>query len=581
MPNNGNEMANRYVDPGAGPGLVGSGSDQVPVDEFAGSDWIPDQVNACSDEMLSQADAFLERDAGLWTVEHVTDESVYDPDIFGGEAEYFPDDFGNEVDYGGTDYGSETASNQAYTGSGSASNQVYPDNAADTYDSPVYLDNDVEQYLHDQASIQSNGERDFYLETTDKGKIKNTLVNITTVLMNDEALKMRLGYDEFLDRPIFRDRLPWKGPGTPRVGVWEDSDTAQAKVYIAQKYGIENNGQFEVALQSVFFNRNNRVNSLVDRLNMLPTWDGQHRIPTLLHDFLGADVSDYNTEVTCVFLKAALWRARCGGSPFDYVPALIGAQGIGKSKFCKMLNLNDAFYSELKAVEGKDAIIGLHGHWIIEIGELLAMKKASEVEAVKAFITATKDDYRGVYARYSREVPRHQVFIATTNKISFLTDKTGNRRWLPIQCSRKRENWNDELLLTARGHAYIEQVWSEAIAELRNDSHNWTRTPLFVIPNHVRDELLRFQEEAEEPDERVGLIQRYLESFAVGQLTCIPDLRENALGRDIHAKVDRKESNDIADIMDNQMPGWQRVGLQRVAGYGPQRCWKKIEPTKW
>ena len=63
---------------------------------------------------------------------------------------------------------------------------------------------------------------------------------------------------------------------------------------------------------------------------------------------------------------------------------------------------------------------------------MLAVKSA--IEGVKSSVTAKSDEYRGAYARESEKRYRTCVFVGTTNDAQFLVDKTGNRRFLPLEC---------------------------------------------------------------------------------------------------------------------------------------------------
>ena len=57
-----------------------------------------------------------------------------------------------------------------------------------------------------------------------------------------------------------------------------------------------------------------------------------------------------------------------------------------------------------------------------------------DVEGIKAFITSTVDVIRPKYGHETEQRPRTCVLAGTTNNPHFLTDKTGNRRFLPVEC---------------------------------------------------------------------------------------------------------------------------------------------------
>ncbi|MDK7829801.1 VapE domain-containing protein, partial [Enterococcus faecalis] len=73
----------------------------------------------------------------------------------------------------------------------------------------------------------------------------------------------------------------------------------------------------------------------------------------------------------------------------------------------------------------------LQGVWIMEMGELSATKKA-DIEATKHFISKQEDIFRVAYGRHKSYFKRRCVFWGTTNDNEFLRDKTGNRRFWPV-----------------------------------------------------------------------------------------------------------------------------------------------------
>ncbi|ELK38796.1 hypothetical protein D478_27831, partial [Brevibacillus agri BAB-2500] len=73
----------------------------------------------------------------------------------------------------------------------------------------------------------------------------------------------------------------------------------------------------------------------------------------------------------------------------------------------------------------------IQGVWINEIGELTGMSK-SEANAVKQFLSRTEDIYREPFGRRTSNYPRRCVFFGTTNDSEFLKDRTGNRRFWPV-----------------------------------------------------------------------------------------------------------------------------------------------------
>ena len=84
------------------------------------------------------------------------------------------------------------------------------------------------------------------------------------------------------------------------------------------------------------------------------------------------------------------------------------------------------------------------------------MKK--DIDANKRFIDSARDTRRQAYARRATTIPRHCVFVITTNNKMCLTDMTGNRRYPIIVCHNKARHYVEI------PDGYIQQVWAEVFA---------------------------------------------------------------------------------------------------------------------
>jgi putative DNA primase/helicase len=160
-------------------------------------------------------------------------------------------------------------------------------------------------------------------------------------------------------------------------------------------------------------------------------WDEIKRLDTLLIDYLGAKDTAYTRAVMRKSLTAAVARAMEPGCKYDYMPILVGPQGIGKSTFLRYLG-RQWFSDSLQTFEGKEASEMIQGIWINEIGELSGFNR-SETNAVKQFLSKTEDVYREPFGKRTNPYPRHCVFFGTTNDVEFLKDSTGNRRLMKVR----------------------------------------------------------------------------------------------------------------------------------------------------
>jgi predicted P-loop ATPase len=114
------------------------------------------------------------------------------------------------------------------------------------------------------------------------------------------------------------------------------------------------------------------------------------------------------------------------------VLVLEGGQGLRKSGLFQAL-ADEWFADTAIDVTNKDSRMLAACSWVIELAELAAVKRG-ENEAHKAFFSQSVDRFRPPYAAAIEAFPRCCVFVATTNPRTYLTDETGNRRYLPVHC---------------------------------------------------------------------------------------------------------------------------------------------------
>lgn len=403
-------------------------------------------------------------------------------------------------------------------------------------------------------------------------KVKQTIDNIATVLRQDPMLAGKIKYDVVGQRPKYLGQLPWHDEGDT-IGEWADFDDSNLKAYLETNYDLKGKENYNDAFNKIL--NENRFNPIIDFLEALPEWDGKKRIDTLLHDLLGAEKSDYTAAVMHMFLMGALSRAYNPGCKFDYLLVLVGTQGAHKSYFLRRLAMADMWFDDnLNTIEGKEAAERLRGKWILELAELLAIKKQKDVEAIKAFITTQADSYRAPYERHSQDRKRFCVFAATTNDESFLTDRTGNRRFLPVKINKAlqpQQFWEDSDLITST----FRQVWAEALHRF-NEAN---KKPRLVLSEKMQNAAIEKQMAFLEDDPWVGLTQVYLDKTEKERI-CVMDIWRGALDEEKTPR--RAESNRILAILRNEVEGWHEVGKQRT-DYGRKVCFErdKSKENEW
>lgn len=339
---------------------------------------------------------------------------------------------------------------------------------------------------------------------------------------------------------------------------WCDSDDADTREYIERVYKIYSTQKCDDALRIVFRERSyNPVTELIDSL----VWDGVSRIHTFLAKWMKCEDTPYTREVSRLIFAGGIHRIYNPGCKFDDTPVLIGTkQGEGKSTFVRWLSMRDDFFTEVTEIEGQKGMEAVEGAWICEMGELLALTRAKDVEAVKSFMTRQVDHYRKPYDKRPTDYPRMCIFIGTTNKEQFLTDKTGNRRFYPVKVSQSGYELFDHKKEIQED---IRKCWAEA-------KYMYDRGELLPYADRsLLDEIRERQAGSVEDDYRVGMIEAYLEEKV---MTCCIDIWQNALGNEC-TKPTKRDSMEISLIMSG-MKDWEKSEKTvRFGEYGPQKCW--------
>lgn len=332
------------------------------------------------------------------------------------------------------------------------------------------------------------------LSFTKNGKLVTDYQSLLLILENDPKLKGLVGLNTFKGLPELRRKAPWQRIETE---YWTDTDDAQLRGYLSTHYGAEAPGLVRDALMAAM--ERNAFNPVREYIEG-EVWDGTPRVERVLIKYLGAEDSEYVRTVTRKMLVAAVARIYQPGCKFDYMITLVGKQGIGKSLLIYKLG-NGWTSDSLPDLRSTKAYEALDGVWLMEIGELVAMKKADR-ESIKLFISKTEDTYRKAYARNTTVNKRTCIFIGTTNDEDFLNDSTGARRFLVIDTDEdkvKERVWN------GLDKAEVAQIWAEA-KELYDAGEN-----IMAMPEPVHEEAKAQQESHSSENALVGIIGEFLE----------------------------------------------------------------------
>ncbi|WP_418499706.1 VapE domain-containing protein [Flagellimonas sp.] len=164
----------------------------------------------------------------------------------------------------------------------------------------------------------------------------------------------------------------------------------------------------------------------------LPKWDGETDYISELASRVKTDDDEF---FKVAFKKWLVGMVGCGLDDTTINQTAIifsGVQGLGKSTFIRNIlpkELRQYAYSGMINPNSKDTLVLLAERLIIDMDELSSLNRKGNNE-VKELITKEKIQLRRPYGRITESYPRRASFAGSVNDEKFLTDMTGNRRFL-------------------------------------------------------------------------------------------------------------------------------------------------------
>ena len=199
-----------------------------------------------------------------------------------------------------------------------------------------------------------------------------------------------------------------------------------------------------------------RYNPVLEWLDGL-VWDGQDRLLQLFR-ILHLDEED---QLSMTLVQKWCWQCVAmakneleGAYGADGILVLQGPQGIGKTTFARIMAAKPQFFKAGQYIDTRDKDTSRRcvTAWVSELGELETTLR-SDLERLKAFITAERDEYRLPYARCDTVSARRTSLIATCNSAEFLIDPTGSRRFWTVPV--------EQIDLAALARFDVGQFWAQ------------------------------------------------------------------------------------------------------------------------
>jgi hypothetical protein len=393
----------------------------------------------------------------------------------------------------------------------------------------------VGETVHSPASAPSPVSGPRFLRNPSTGAIKVLVKNVVEALRHPDWCGLVVRYDTFRNVVIV-------GPPESCRSI-RDTDSTALNIRLAERGfgpGAVSNDMIERALSFAAHER--EFDSAIDWLRGLPPWDGVSRVPHFCSRYLGSEDTPYHQAVSRYW-----WTSHAGrvlvpsGVQADAAIILVSQQGTGKTTVVKHLVPKPEYYTTISlSGDHYNRIREMRGRLVVELAELHGLK-SRDAESIKAIISAMGDTLVDKYEKHAQDLARRCVFVGSSNNDDFLSDPTGNRRFLPVYVGPKQAidlllrdrdqlwaegawrfdqfhevDWRDAQRLVLAEHCKFEEVdaWEESIFDWLDDSSNWTVTltsgfdPHYVTCSRVLREAIHMdtQRQSARDMHRIGRI---------------------------------------------------------------------------
>lgn len=390
------------------------------------------------------------------------------------------------------------------------------------------------------------------LDRTDSGNVKATLKNVAIILQSDNNLKGLLRYNEFSQKiDVVEDKeIKVAGllPLTLKKGQIKDSDEQAILTYLASSssYQVQPTlTTLEVAIGVTAHAFS--YNPVLDYMNeAAEKWDKKPRLKGFLHKYLGADESEVNKLSFKLWMLGAVAKAYDPYVKFDYVLDLVGGQGVGKTTLLKDLaQLGDlnTYTDQFEGFLGRDDKSAFAGCLIANDDEMTASNNSS-FEEVKKFITTQEFAYRPAYAHHIQRFHKGFVLARTSNEVQHLKDRSGDRRFLSIECNKDQQEKHPVVYLKSKE---IQQLWGEVV-NLYNQYKKQNKNP-FDLSKEEQEVLSQGREKFRQTTEVEDALNGLFDGQYKGrQFIPAYELKTDMIGALDHTPS-RKEMSSIRYLM--------------------------------
>jgi predicted P-loop ATPase len=328
----------------------------------------------------------------------------------------------------------------------------------------------------------------YEFDMDNQGNLIPNLNNIHRALRNPDSFGIQVRLDTFLDVITIRDGDAWR--------AISDVDYVRMRMEL-ERQKFKDVSHDKIRDSVMVMAEAHKFDSAIEWLHGL-RWDGVPRVEGFLMNYFGVAYSPYAKAVSRYMWTALAARTLSPACQADMSIAFIGDQGLQKTKGLKAMVRHPDLYVEVD-LSGKedDNMRLLRGRQVAEISELKGLQ-TREAGQIKSFISRTTDKWVPKYIEHTHSNDRRCIFFGTGNEENFLSDPTGNRRWLPVTAGatdveaieRDRDQlwaegaviygaagiaWQEAERLAKFEHAnyFVDDPWHQPIAEWLSKPVGW------------------------------------------------------------------------------------------------------------
>lgn len=192
--------------------------------------------------------------------------------------------------------------------------------------------------------------------------------------------------------------------------------------------------KFNAELEAFLSARVPRFDPIREYFNTLPTWDGQTDHIDYLAAFVETDDDAFFRPMFAKHLVRTVRQALALEPGFfnKHCLTFVGNQNDGKTRFFDFLVPTQLAEYQRKGIDfgTNDGKISISQNFQINLDELASFDRKELNNHFKTVLSESTVKFRGLYQKTEQRHARRASFVASTNQTEFLTDETGNVRWL-------------------------------------------------------------------------------------------------------------------------------------------------------